>query len=161
MPPRRTALAGPLLQLEALLVLLVAVLVVRLRPFAAIAAQLTTPPRSRQAQGRQRRLQRARVKAAIFRIWRRYPPATRCIHRALAAHWMLRRRGVATTICYGARTLPGRGLCGHVWLMDGRVGVVGHHVARDYPVLATWPPLPPVEGRGRPLPMFSSRKPES
>jgi hypothetical protein len=89
--------------------------------------------------GRKRRLARITVNRAIFNVWRRFPLRTTCFHRAIAAHFMLRRRGVSTTLYYGATSLPNRGLTGHVWLQDGFAFVVGRRAAKSHHVLARYP----------------------
>ncbi len=84
---------------------------------------------------------RGEVRNAIMTIWRRAPKQTTCFHRAIAARAMLRRRGVSTTLCYGAANLTNRGLTTHVWLQDGDEGVIGYGIAqRDrYHILARYP----------------------
>ena len=120
---------------EAVLWLLLARLALRLLAFDHIVARLSSAPDVEVTGGR-RRVLRKRVKTAVFQAWRRLPVSNTCFHRAIAAQLMLRRRGVGTIVYYGARTEPERGLTGHVWLMDGDIGVVGHDAAQGYPVLA-------------------------
>lgn len=66
---------------------------------------------------------------------------TTCLHEAMAAQAMLRRRRVGATLYYGAVTLPECGLQAHAWVQDGREGVVGHMAAYryGYKVLACYP----------------------
>ena len=92
-----------------------------------------------QAQGDARVMARAQVKRAVFLVTRRGWPRSTCLHRALAAYWMLRRRRVLTTLRYGARSMPGRGLSGHAWLTDGDSPIVGFDAAEGYPLLGQFP----------------------
>lgn len=73
-----------------------------------------------------------------------------CFPRAIAAQAMLRRRGVSTTLYYGAQTVPGEGLKTHVWVMDGDIGVIGSLLAPGYKVLARYPAdlTPPTSQAG-------------
>lgn len=147
---RRRELAGPLLQLEAWGWMILVRLLLACCDFPWTVRLLCCAPRRPPVDARRARWARCRVKSAVFKIWRRQPRASTCLHRALAAHCMLRRRGVATVLHYGARTEPGRGLIGHAWLMQGRLGVVGHLHATGYPILASWPaPQPQTPSSSR------------
>ena len=55
-----------------------------------------------------------------------------CLPQALAARWMLRRRGVASRLCFGVRRPPGANLEVHAWLTTDGEGVVGHREADTY-----------------------------
>jgi len=79
------------------------------------------------------------VRWAIYTASHRLSENIVCFPRALAAQAMLRRRGVATTLYYGASRTPGKGLNAHVWLQDGDEGVVGIRAAPGYAVLARYP----------------------
>lgn len=82
---------------------------------------------------------RKEVRQAIGDAQRFLPGETACFPRAIAAQAMLRRRGVSTTLYYGAKTIPDRGLTAHAWVQDGAVGVVGYSDASDYHALARYP----------------------
>lgn len=56
----------------------------------------------------------------------------------MAAQAMLRRRGIGTTLYYGAMTSPEGQLQAHAWLQSEDGGVVGHEAAPAYNVLATY-----------------------
>ena len=64
---------------------------------------------------------------------------TVCLPRAIAAQVLLRRRGIGTTLYYGAATLPERGLTAHAWLQDGSEVIIGNHDGQDYHILACYP----------------------
>jgi hypothetical protein len=49
---------------------------------------------------------------------------------------MLRRRGVPSSLTYGAKMLDGH-LDAHVWVTAGTDGVVGHDVASGFSALVT------------------------
>jgi hypothetical protein len=86
------------------------------------------------------------VRWAIGAAGARLPGATVCFPRALAAQAMLRRRGIPTTLTYGARTRNAQ-FEAHVWLTAGDVGVVGHELAAEYVTLATSSSAPVQESR--------------
>ncbi len=67
------------------------------------------------------------IAGAIERAGRRVPRAT-CLVRALAAHWMLRSRGIASELVLGVPLAPGsfREAPAHAWLeVDGKVVLGG------------------------------------
>ena len=132
-------LAKGLLIAEAGLCLLVAHLALPWFDFLRLIAIFSFPIQKPELTGRQRRRARNEVKKAIFYVWRRSPWKPNCFHRALAAKAMLCRRGVSTTLYYGAARLRDRGLTGHVWVQDGQIGVVGHLAAKGFRILARFP----------------------
>lgn len=69
-----------------------------------------------------------------------------CFPRTFAAQAMLRRRGVTTTLYYGATTRADAGkLLTHVWLQDGEKGIVDHENCSQFQVLARYSPLPQTQ----------------
>ena len=131
--------AGRCLRLaEALLFLMVARLVLRWLPFRQLTRLLSRPV-PKELLGQARRQARREVRRALLVLWRRGPLPSTCFHRGIAAQLMLRRRGVASVLYYGAATLPGRGLTGHVWVRDGAAWVVGRAGARNLQVLGRYP----------------------
>ncbi|HJW86658.1 MAG TPA: lasso peptide biosynthesis B2 protein [Candidatus Brocadiaceae bacterium] len=137
--PIRKKLRFALLVAEAVFLILFARILLAFFPFSSLTPLFSHPHGKIELRGGQRRAARMWVKKAIFTAWKRLPLKNTCFHRAIAAHFMLRRRGVATTLYYGAARLPQRGLSGHVWLQDGEVGVVGHHISKEYHTLASFP----------------------
>lgn len=127
------------LLIEAAVSLLLARLALRVLPFRRIAAWLNRPPQRTELTGEERERIRKEVVWAIERTARQLPGETVCFPLGLAAQAMLRRRGISTTLYYGAATLPERGLTAHVWVQDGDEGVVGHREAGSYHVLARYP----------------------
>lgn len=124
---------------EAVFYLLLARLALKCFSFLRLAGLFSSPLQKTELSGWPRRLACKEVQLAIFYVWKRFPWKPTCFHRALAAQAMLRRRGVSTTLYYGAATLPERGLTGHVWVQDGTVGVVGHDAAKEVHFLARFP----------------------
>ena len=144
--PRRGKLSKGILVVEAFFYLLLARLALKYFSFLRLAGLFASPLQKAELTGRPRRLACKEVQRAIFHVWKRFPWKPTCFHRALAAQAMLRRRGVSTTLYYGAATLPDRGLTGHVWVQDGPVGVVGRQAAKGLCCLARFPE--PAESPG-------------
>lgn len=135
----RKKLRFSLLVAEAVFLILFSRILLAFLPFPRVVPLFFHPQGKNELQGGQRRAARVCTKKAIFTAWKRLPLKNTCFHRAIAAHFMLRRRGVATTLYYGAAQLPQHGLCGHVWLQDGEVGIVGHNISKKYYKLASFP----------------------
>ena len=60
-----------------------------------------------------------------------------CLPRALAAHAMLRRRGIASTLCLGVAR-DGDTFAAHAWIEIGKDKVVGAEEAEGYTRLAAY-----------------------
>jgi hypothetical protein len=82
---------------------------------------------------------------AVRRVADRLPFEAKCLPRALAAHWMLRRRGGASRVVFGVRrTAPERRPEYHAWLvMDGETVIGGRQAASFTPLPASVPPAAP------------------
>jgi hypothetical protein len=65
------------------------------------------------------------VRGAVEGAAPRLPFRAKCFERALAARLMLRRRGIGTTLYYGARMEGDSALSAHVWLRSGETDVIG------------------------------------
>ena len=74
----------------------------------------------------------------VRRVARRLPVEVVCLPRAMAAHWMLRRRGISSHVVYGVRrAAPGRRPVYHAWLtVDGDTAMGGRNAAAYTPLLA-------------------------
>jgi len=82
----------------------------------------------------------AAIPLAVRRASARLPWKTVCFQEGLAAHWMLRARGIDSRLHYGIR--PGAaGLSAHVWVeADGRI-VIGEEEQRGaHHRVAVFPP---------------------
>jgi hypothetical protein len=74
-----------------------------------------------------------RVAWCIRRLSDHTPTESNCYPQALTARWLLRRRGIPTTIYYGAAFETGRpALQAHVWLRCGPMIVTGGGLGRRY-----------------------------
>ena len=84
---------------------------------------------------------RGRAVGGVVRsVARRLPFETLCLPQAMAAHWMLRRRGVACRLWIGVRRrTPERPLDYHAWLTVDGESVIGGQPARAF-VPLPWPP---------------------
>jgi len=120
---------------EAGLVMIAASVAIRFLPFRRLAAMLGMAPLRKPASPEEI----ASITRAI-RAWsRRLPWRTMCFEQGLSAHWMLRRRGRASTLFYGAATIDAQ-LKAHVWVRSGESDVVGCEAAPDFALLARFPP---------------------
>ena len=89
--------------------------------------------------GGRRPLGRA-VGRMVRRVARRLPFEVLCLPKAMAAHWMLRRRGVSSRLWIGVRrAAPGSPLEYHAWLTVNGESVIGGRLAGEYVPL----PCPP------------------
>ena len=90
-----------------------------------------------------------RIVGRIVRaVARRLPVEVVCLPRAVAAHWMLRRRGISSQVVFGVRrAAPGRAPDYHAWLtVDGDTVMGGRNGAAYAPLLA--PGWLAASGRG-------------
>ena len=151
-------LQGPerVMAVEAAFYLLLARLLVRCVPMRywmgrlhGAAAGSASP--DRQGVGRQGvdRQGVGRLVGRIVRaVARRLPVEVVCLPRAVAAHWMLRRRGISSQVVFGVRrAAPGRAPDYHAWLtVDGDTVMGGRNGAAYAPLLA--PGWLAASGRG-------------
>lgn len=131
----RSLRPSPALLAEAGAAILVASLALRLMAFRTLAERLG------------RGVGRARPADAETAYWlrravlawaRRLPWRTLCFEQGLAAFTLLRRRGLAATMHYGAATIAGE-LKAHVWVTSGETEVIGCENQEDYGLLARFP----------------------
>jgi hypothetical protein len=135
----RTSWQDRLLLLDASISLLLAASAIRVLPFRVLG-RLAARPVHRSAPSTEERASKLnRIRWAIVVCARRMPWA-RCFQQGLAAQLMLRRRGIGSTLYYGAAPNQQQGLSAHVWVRDGDIDVVGGEIASAYAVLATFPP---------------------
>ena len=122
---------------EAAVMLAAASLAVAVLPFRrAMALVRPTPSKDDEldTEGRAAEL----VQWAITACARRIPLRTLCLEQALASHWMLRRRSIASVVHYGTGKGE-RGLQAHAWVRTARHDVVGCDNAEDFVELARFP----------------------
>ena len=126
----------PFLLAEALIVLGLASLMLAIVPFRRVAQLLAWANRgSREpASANQARWIRRAINAWADRVpWRAV-----CFQRGIAAVIMLRLRGRAATLSYGAARDSNGALVAHVWVRSGSVDVIGCQDAADYGELAVF-----------------------
>jgi hypothetical protein len=147
----RLSRAEAALLAEAMLVLAFSSAAIRLLPFARVG---------RLASGRLgRRRPRpagelvAKVAWAVRACARRAPWRAVCFQQGLAAQIMLRRRGLDSTLYFGAANDRTEGLAAHVWVKLGEREVVGCDEAAGFAVLAVFPRRPgtPVDASRGPV----------
>ncbi len=78
----------------------------------------------------------ARIRWAIGAAQRHLPWHPVCLPRAIAAHWMLRRRGIPSTLYLGAD--PSRGYDAHAWVAAGDMIVTGGPREDRFAVVASF-----------------------
>jgi hypothetical protein len=81
-----------------------------------------------------------RVAWAVQAMARRTPWRSGCLEQAIAAKWMLRRRGVATTLYLGLTREP---VAAHAWLRAGDANVTGGQDVSRYAVVASFADVEP------------------
>ena len=121
LPGARRRLIG-----EALIALLIARVAMAILPFRRIAAWLGTPGAESSATASAEEIRTAQeVGWAVDAVARRVPWDGRCFAQALAATWMLRRRGLEGTVSFGASQGEFTGFDAHAWLRLGSFMVTG------------------------------------
>ncbi len=124
---------------EAAVMLVLARLAVRFVPPARIFAWAERPPR------RIRRFAADEIEWVSWAVenlgaksWMGKPWMNAlCLPRALAAHAMLRRRGIVSRVCLGVARERGA-LCAHAWVEIGNDKIVGGAEADGFTRLATF-----------------------
>nr|WP_137677806.1 lasso peptide biosynthesis B2 protein [Parerythrobacter lutipelagi] len=72
------------------------------------------------------------VARSVGRAVRNAPVELVCLPQALAARWMLKRRGVETQLYIGTRRAAEETREFHAWLKSGRTWVTGHCEEKEY-----------------------------
>jgi hypothetical protein len=139
------------LLMEAVFFLIFSAIAIALLPFRKVGALAARPVHAPRPSQPTRALNIRRIRWAIAAAAARVPWRALCFQQGLAAHLMLRRRGVASVLYYGALQDSHKGLQAHVWVRDEDEDVVGCEIASHYAVLATFPaqdrPSEPGSGR--------------
>jgi hypothetical protein len=111
---------------EALIALLIARAAMSLLPFRRIAVWLGTPGAEGPATATAEEIRAAQeVGWAVGAMARRVPWDGRCFAQALAATWMLRRRGLDGTVSFGVSQCESMGFDAHAWLRLGSCIITG------------------------------------
>lgn len=125
------------LLLEALLALMAARLAMALLPFRRIAAWLGSTEAESAAEVPEAVVAHAtQVGWAVRAIAPWVPWDSRCLAQALAGTWMLRRRGIETTLYLGVRKESGKDFSAHAWLRCGSRIVTGAAGHKSFEVIA-------------------------
>jgi hypothetical protein len=119
--------------------LAVASFAIAVLPFPRIATIASRRTHRASLAGDARQSLVSRIRWAVGAASARVPWRAVCFQQGLAAHLMLRRRGVDSTLYYGAAHAPDSSLAAHVWVRAGDLDVVGCELAPQYALLATFP----------------------
>jgi hypothetical protein len=123
--------------LAALAVASIAVRAVPFRKIAGAAARGTPSPRVPDPKRYGDEIKQ--VRWAVEAVSSRVPWRTVCFQKGLAAHFLLKRRGVPTRMHYGIDNRREEGLRAHVWVTSVAGPVIGTEVADEYVCVATFP----------------------
>jgi hypothetical protein len=129
-----------LLVLRAYLLLLVMRGVITMFPLRRITSHLGAPMQETPQEGvPEPHMRYARQVAwAVRKLAPRTPTNSNCYPQALTAWWLLHRKGIPTTVYYGATFEPDRPALGaHVWVRCGPLIVTGGGTRRQFAPL-TW-----------------------
>lgn len=140
-PARHVVLPGTRRRLlvEALIALLIARLAMFFLPFRRIAAWLGTPGAESSSTATAEQILTAEaVGRAVGIVGPRVPWDGRCLAQALAATWMLRRRGLEGTVSFGVCKSKSSGFEAHAWLRLGPCMVTGGPDHERYKVFTTF-----------------------
>jgi hypothetical protein len=135
----RLAPADRTLLCEAFVLTGLASAALRFLPFKMIGKIATRPLTARMADPAARAALADKVRWAVAASARRSPWRALCFEQGLAAQVMLRRRGVASTLYFGARRDDASEVTAHVWVRDQDRDVIGCDEASRFAVLASWP----------------------
>jgi hypothetical protein len=123
--------------------LAIASLAIAVLPFPDIAAIASRGTRRISPAGSARQNLVSRIRWAVGAASARVPWRAVCFQQGLAAHLMLRRRGINSVLYYGAAHTPESALAAHVWVRADDLDVVGCELASQYALLATFPAVQP------------------
>jgi hypothetical protein len=124
---------------EALIALALARSAMACLPFRRIAAWLGTPGTETPPTATDGQILLAdRIGWAVATLARRVPWDARCLAQALAATWMLRRRGLEGTVSFGADRGESRQFLAHAWLRFGPRLVTGGPGRERFKTLTTF-----------------------
>lgn len=122
---------------EATVGLVVSGILIRCWRFRALAARLGRHmAESPIDQDRDQRAIAQTIQWAIRAVARRLPWHPVCLPQALTAQWMLRRRGVTSTLYLGIA--PGSRYDAHAWVRAGSLIVTGGPLRPEFVVVSTF-----------------------
>lgn len=126
---------------EAALCLAAARITTLLLPFRRVARLMSAARQAHRVPTLDRATAIRDVTRAVARAAPRMPFRAVCVQQAIAAQHMLRRRGVETTVQFGARFAEGR-LEAHAWVTDAGTTIMGD-TPEPFGALAAFPPVTP------------------
>ena len=135
----RLSWADRFLLLEALVLLAVVAPAIRLLPFPKIGRMASGPVHEPRLADPDAKVLIERVRWAVEVAAGRARWRAVCFQQGLAAQLMLRRRGVDSTLYFGAAPDKQKGLTAHVWVRVGDTDVIGTETAAGYATLAAFP----------------------
>jgi hypothetical protein len=75
----------------------------------------------------------------VISVMSRYLPwDCKCLVQAIAAQWMLRIRGILSTLYLGVSKNDSQGLIAHAWLRSGHVTLTGSHEKKQFTVISSF-----------------------
>lgn len=123
-----------LLLIEAALALGLCAGAIRLLAFRRVARVASLPLRRTR-----RGTDIAAIRWTVDAVANRAPFRAKCFERGLAAHLMLRRRGLASILYYGAALDAEGALTAHVWVKVADIDVIGGENSGCFALLACFP----------------------
>ena len=81
---------------------------------------------------------------AVATAARRLAPWAVCLPQAIAGHWMLRRRGIASAVCFGVGRDASAKLRSHAWLRTADRVVLGEKAMPAFTPIAEYPAGLPI-----------------
>lgn len=128
---------------EALAALAAASAAIKLLPFKTVVRTMDYGPADESRDSADYGQLADAVRRAVKRASVRLPWAIVCFPEGLAAHGMLRRRGVPSRVHYGLRQTDSK-LSSHVWVTLDGAAVVGEVTVNPHTCVAVFPPGPCV-----------------
>jgi len=122
---------------EAVLEVIRAEIELRRVPFHRLARRLGQPGAESSGTDGGREDEARLVRGCLWTASSRLPWKPRCLVMVFAGHRMLERRGIASTVYFGAAASTGK-LATHAWLRSGGVYVSGEGPLKDFTVLASF-----------------------
>jgi hypothetical protein len=123
---------------EAFSYLAVARIAIRFLPFRLLIKSINVPSKTLTIDVRSQTI--ASVCAAVSTAAASLTPWAVCLPQALAGHWMLRRRGIASVVCFGARRYSENSPNAHAWLRAADHVVLGERDRDRFTPLIEFPP---------------------
>jgi hypothetical protein len=125
--------------IEAFCYLATAKAVIHLFPFASLAKRIKVPAKPLAGELPLQTIRK--VCEAVSIAAQRLAPWAVCLPQAVAGHWMLRRRGVASVVCFGVGRGSKASFGAHAWLRTSNTIVLGEKAMPGFTPIAEFPPV--------------------